>query len=958
MLEGRSTLAQRAEIEAHLETCNRCRSRAADVQTLGLLHHPTSSAQPSTNAEPDAPGLVLARGTLLGRYMLLEALGAGGMGSVYLAYDPELDRRVALKLLHLDLGSQAPERLLEEGRALARLSHPNVLWVHDVGTAFGQVYVALEYVEGESLAQWLTVKRPWREVLQVFLQAGAGLEAAHAAGIVHRDFKPANVLLGRDGRVRVADFGLAGTTTLASAGTRGGTLAYMSPEQHAGHAGDASADQFSFCVSLYAALYGTRPFAATDAKSLAEAVTTGALIEPRRGTGVPTWLWPIIKRGLHPKSAARHRSVRALLDALRARQANKRRWLVSTAALGVLLAAATPYFLAQRRIAECVAGATPIEETWNPGRRATIERAFRATQASFALDTWRRLEPRLDDFAASLSAHRRTVCTKGEDRHSAPDPLFAVRLACLDRARQQFDVLTGLLTLADRELVEKAVEAENALGHPERCAALRLNGAPLDVQTAARADSILADVSEAKIFEAAGRYEAGLRVARSASAAASALQVRHVEAAAHLAVARLEQRLGHIEAAAAEYQRALWAAEAAGDDEAAAEASTSLVTIFGYGQRRAEAARAMVRLTEAFLERLHHDPTLTAGLAHANSTVARAAGQYVVAEGFDRQACLLMERLSPGEPLRLAQALIDLSKDLQLQGKWSDALEPSHRAVELTQQALGPEHPELTRALSNEASLWLNLGRFEEALAVGRRVLALRQKLLSPKHPAFAHSQLEVGAAMVLTDQPEAGWSLMQEGLFTMRSAGFAPGLSYARVVCSQSARLANHLDDAVALGREALSNALQAFGPNHVNVGVAHNVLGAALVTQGQYSESIAHLESAISNIEASHGEDYADLAEPLRFLGRANLGLRRPKVAMGVLERSLRLSALGPTAPADVAETQLLLAQALWESGTNRSKARDLARQAMIPASPLRARHQQVIDDAARWLTSHPSN
>ncbi|MBA3550218.1 MAG: serine/threonine protein kinase, partial [Nannocystis sp.] len=268
---------------------------------------------------PNAP----ARGTLLGRYSLLRKLGEGGMGVVYSAYDEELDRRVAIKLLRVKdgAGPSAASRMLREAQAMAKLSHPNVVQVYDTGELSGQVFLAMEFVHGQTLREWLhgsetvprPVPRPWRDVLAMYIQAGQGLAAAHAAGLVHRDFKPDNVLVGADGRARVLDFGLAryesaravdpaddptdsqdpaadedlelssrsrnrsrnpsrrsrpADPQLTAAGTTIGTPAYMSPEQHLRAPTAARSDQFSFCVSLYEGLHGERPFAGDTASAL------------------------------------------------------------------------------------------------------------------------------------------------------------------------------------------------------------------------------------------------------------------------------------------------------------------------------------------------------------------------------------------------------------------------------------------------------------------------------------------------------------------------------------------------------------------------------------------------------------------------------------------------------------------------------------------------------------------
>ena len=232
----------------------------------------------------------MARGTVIGRYVVIDLLGQGGMGDVYAAYDPELDRRIALKLVR-DLTGQGRERLIAEAKAMARVSHPNVCAVHDAGRFAEGVFIAMELVDGQTLTAWRRRPRSWREILAVFAAAGAGLCAAHAAGIVHRDFKPGNVMIDRDGRVRVLDFGLArvGTPSLPldPAGPEGdlgsdpegspqvvasrvmGTPSYMAPEQRRPGVHDARIDQYAFAVALYEALYGERPFAGDHADEIA-----------------------------------------------------------------------------------------------------------------------------------------------------------------------------------------------------------------------------------------------------------------------------------------------------------------------------------------------------------------------------------------------------------------------------------------------------------------------------------------------------------------------------------------------------------------------------------------------------------------------------------------------------------------------------------------------------------------
>ncbi|HWB82176.1 MAG TPA: serine/threonine-protein kinase [Nannocystaceae bacterium] len=276
---------------------------------------------------------------VVGRYTLLRCIGKGGMGIVYAARDEELGREVAIKLLRAEIAREDDQRLAEEARALARLAHPNVVCVFDVGVHDGQRFIAMEYVVGDNLRRWLGAPRTLREVLQVFVAAGRGLHAAHTVGLVHRDFKPDNVLVGDDGRPRVLDFGLARPpdapgpshppslspgldplgTALSSAGQVIGTPAYMSPEQYLGEAADARSDQFSFAVALYHAVYGERPFAGDDPQALALSIVRGRLrpIAPRYA--VPPWLEQLLERALRVDPAQRFASMDALVAVIQAR---------------------------------------------------------------------------------------------------------------------------------------------------------------------------------------------------------------------------------------------------------------------------------------------------------------------------------------------------------------------------------------------------------------------------------------------------------------------------------------------------------------------------------------------------------------------------------------------------------------------------------------------------------------
>ena len=399
---------------------------------------PADSAAPAHAPLTHEGGLV--KGASIGRYVVLGLIGRGGMGEVYAAYDPELDRKIAIKLLKTRDAAAADgrTRLLREAQAIARLSHPNVVVVYDVGTFGESVFIAMEFVEGNTIGYWLEAKeRGWREVLDVYMAAGRGLIAAHAAGLVHRDFKPENVMITKSGQVRVMDFGLAreqvtdapspaqqqaiaggnlaaamadtfeagsdpdataklggggapAMLTSPSGGYLGvkltqtgavlGTPAYMAPEQFAGASGDARTDQFSFCVALYEGVYRKRPFAGNNVIEIMANVVGGTISDPPDDARVPGWIRKVLLRGLRVAPGERHESMTALLAALaRDPAVRRRRWFTAAAGLA-LLAGATggAYRVSAGQHAMCAGGPARAAAAWGAGSprrdRARVQR--------------------------------------------------------------------------------------------------------------------------------------------------------------------------------------------------------------------------------------------------------------------------------------------------------------------------------------------------------------------------------------------------------------------------------------------------------------------------------------------------------------------------------------------------------------------------------------------------------
>jgi len=336
-------------VAQHIERCAPCRVRVAVVASA-VATHPAHTSDPTVElAEPAtgrmrAPAIAPTPGTRLGRYVVLHPLGTGGMGVVVAAHDPELERSVAIKLVRADFWAEASAaaraQLHREARAMARLHHPNVVAVHDLGTEGDQLFVAMQRVPGIGLDAWLRRPRTWPEILAVCLGAGRGLAAAHHAGLVHRDVKPANILVDGEGVARIADFGLA-CLGRAPADTAGcGTPAYMAPEQHRGVAADARSDQFGFAATTFEALFGRRPFAGTTKAAVAEEIEAGRIVKVAR-RGVPRRVHAALCRALASDPQARFPSMDALLGVLATARSRPRWTSAAVGAAGIAVAIVT-----------------------------------------------------------------------------------------------------------------------------------------------------------------------------------------------------------------------------------------------------------------------------------------------------------------------------------------------------------------------------------------------------------------------------------------------------------------------------------------------------------------------------------------------------------------------------------------------------------------------------------------
>jgi tetratricopeptide (TPR) repeat protein len=704
----------------------------------------------------------LEPGDQLGRYTVLSPVGRGGMGEVYAAYDPVLDRRVALKFLKArasDDPGRAQDRLLREAKTMAKLSHPNVVAVHDTGTFDGRVYVAMEYIDGVTLTDWLADgSRSRPEILAVFIAAARGLGAAHDAGLVHRDFKPANVMIARNGAVRVTDFGLArslsdradedgppsrtderGDLRLTQTGELLGTPLFMAPEQFATQPIDARADQFSFCVSLYHALYGAGPFGADTLDHLVENVLAGRVEPPPARSSVPAWLRRVVVRGLAVAPMSRWPSMHALIDALE-RNPERLRRRAGLAVGAVALVGLSIVALARSgpRPSLCLGGPERLAGVWEEAgsapklgaRRTAVERTFLASDVPGARDVWERVGPLLDRYRASWLTMYREACEATSVHHVQPPALLDLRMGCLEERRLALSALTNILATADQGVMTNAVNAVNALPMLDRCsdraqleATVEL---PRDEATAKRVEDIRRRDATVKALNDTGRHEEAERLAREQLAAARSLGYRPLIAEELVAVTRTWGIGSNFSAANIPLaEEAFRTSLAVRRDDLAAEIATTLTAFFGYYLARPSEGRAWANTADAVLVRLGpgHD-LLRAWLLTNEGLIGTNEG--TTAEDLARlkEAVAIKERILPADHPDIGASLNTEAEALAALGRVEEALTINRRACDTFVRAYGPTSTEVAMGLNNRAEYLLTLGRYTEAFEPIRQAIS------------------------------------------------------------------------------------------------------------------------------------------------------------------------------------------------------------------------------------------
>lgn len=909
---GRLESAEIGSIDRHVDACPSCRVILGRwLQTEG----PT----PGVRAAPDAGEL--ARGALLDRYVLLKPLGAGGMGLVFAAYDPLLDRTVAIKVLRHEVATAMPDsvrvRMLREARAMARLSHSNVVAVHDAGLFQGRVYLAMEHLAGGSLAEWLKARRrTWKEIRDVFVQAGRGLAAAHARGLVHRDFKPQNVLFSSDGRVLISDFGLvrpaetdAGAPVPSEAGaqapelhTPGGRLAldqkaltvtgavmgtpgYIAPELHRGREPDSRADQYSFCAALHLALHGRLP----------GKPTASALVNTYVPARVPSWLSRVVAKGLSEEPQDRYPSMDALLDDLAWRDRRLRRRAIGVAAVAVAVAAGGSLAAgALREPAQCRNIAERQAGVWGPEQRSAVRSAFERSGLAVARSSYEHVERALDRYASAWSQGYAGACGALGPWNERSGP-FLPTTGCLDGRLEDLDNLVRVLSSANELMVrEDAARAVSELPPPEVCTGTAHLAPepppPPPVEEKVRA--IRRSLGEAWALYRAGDHKGGALIAEGLVTEARATRYPPILAETLALVGKLRVRLGRFKEGTAALKEATLAAEAAGKQSLAAELSAEIAEILVV-QGQPEAAAESLDHGDALLAYLGRNPRTEASLLQGRGALLAVSGQWREAVPLLEQAAsLTQEVFGSGHP-RTAAALLRLAREMKDAADVDRARAHAERGRQIYEGIYGPNHPDNLQALRALGQLARDRGDYPSELDLARRVLDVRLALYGPESVEVASGRWNLASALGNLGEVQKANEEYRRALVIFERVHGASGEADLQLASLHLNIGWGHFamgedEDARAAFQRAYDLHSRVRGPDDPKMVHPLSGLGMVLAASGRMEEAMARFERALW-VARLTGKDNADLQFPYLTRGLVQYEARQFRQARESVEAAL---------------------------------------------------------------------
>jgi tetratricopeptide (TPR) repeat protein/predicted Ser/Thr protein kinase len=805
----------------------------------------------------------------IGRYRIERRLGTGGMGEVYLGHDAALDRKAAIKRVRADLSSpENAERLRNEARVLARLSHPNVVQVYEVGEHEEQTFLAMEYVEGTTLTTWLKkASRSWQAILAVFLAAGRGLAAAHSAGVIHRDFKPDNVLISNDGRVCVADFGLAVAGEHEGVDEIAGTVRYMALEQLRGGTVDARSDQFGFCIALYEALWRQPPFDCASVASRERALEAGRPTPPPRGRA-PRAVWQVVRRGLEREPDRRWPSFDQLLSALEAIPIRRRRRVVLALALPLALAAAWVVASDSPDERVCAGVATELAGVWDNDVEAKLAMVFAATEVAHAPTTLERMSQGLDAWAENWTNERLAQCEAARDG-TDDEQLARARRACLENQRRRVEALVIEFGRADVDVVDHAVEAVARLPQPSACAAAELleGPEPPPAELHDRVEQVRLELASAKSLRALGRGDlAALAVVIES---ARSLDYPPLLAEALAEQGRMEIDTGSLKRGLELLDEAAQLALASDHPRLLAETWIELALQHSVELPDVEQAARQLGLAEAAWARIGLDDLNRSRFLFVHGRLAARRNETERAREFYRDALALVGPLEVARVTYLS-ALAELADP-------EDRLELRRQVLQVAEEIYGPEHPSVALDVYNLAIVEFELGHQEAASALYTRAVKLWTEAHREPHENLARAHFVLGfEAMWNSDLDKAEYharamaEILAKTMPPEHVAHGDPEMGLARIAGARG----DHAG-AVTHARNALRYYELEGNPASPQVLAMRLDIASSLVALREFAEAEAEYQRVIELA----GQDRAEHSQAL--VGLAELTLRQNRLA-----------------------------------------------------------------------------